>query len=205
MAALLAAREAPVIAGHFGLAAAVKARAPATPLWALMLATQWLDVVFVPLLAGGIERFEPVAGSKPGAYGGAVIYAYFTHSLVGALALSVLLGALFAPRYGKESAIVLGAVAFSHWVLDVPLHRGDMPILPGDAGGLPRLGFGLWAYPAVSAFLELVLVGVGAAMYWRAAARLAQGEPSVKRWANLCGAGVLAGCLLTLALNIVGL
>src|SRR5689334_3913420 len=58
-----------VIAGHFGLAAAVKAKTPAVPLWALMLACQWLDVIFVPLFLAGIERLEPVAGAKPGAYG----------------------------------------------------------------------------------------------------------------------------------------
>lgn len=38
-----------LIAGHFGFAAAVKAREPEAPLRALMLATQWLDVAFVPL------------------------------------------------------------------------------------------------------------------------------------------------------------
>jgi hypothetical protein len=170
-----------------------------------MLATQWLDVVFVPLLVAGVERIEPVAGTKPGAYGGSIIHADYTHSLVGAVALSVLFGALFALRYGKGSGIVLGAVAFSHWLLDVPLHRGDIPLLPGGAGGLPRLGFGLWEYPALSASLEAALVLLGAAMYWRAATQLAPGDDAVKRRANVCGAGILAVCLLTLALNLVGL
>ncbi|GAB3889584.1 hypothetical protein GCM10029964_059520 [Kibdelosporangium lantanae] len=49
-----------MIAGHFGLAAAVKARSPRIPLWTLMLATAWLDVVFVPLLASKVETIEPV-------------------------------------------------------------------------------------------------------------------------------------------------
>jgi membrane-bound metal-dependent hydrolase YbcI (DUF457 family) len=194
-----------VIAGHFGLAAAVKARAPATPLWALMLATQWLDIVFVPLVSTGVERLETAPGAKAGAYASLIIHADYTHSLVGALALSVLLGALFALRYGKKSGLVLGAVAFSHWILDVPLHRGDMPILPGGVGGLPRLGFGLWEYPVLSAALELAFVAVGAAMYWRAAAQLAPGDDPVRRRANLCGAGVLVGCLLTLALSLLGM
>lgn len=44
-----------------------------------------------------------------------------------------------------------------------------MPILPGDAGNLPRLGFGLWAYPAVSIALELVVAGDD--FSWRAAER----------------------------------
>jgi membrane-bound metal-dependent hydrolase YbcI (DUF457 family) len=193
-----------VIAGHFGLAAAVKARVPTTPLWALMLATQWLDIVFVPLVSVGIERLETAPGAKPGAYGSLIIHADYTHSLVGAIALSALLGALFALRYGKRSGLVLAAVAFSHWILDVPLHRGDMPILPASAGALPRLGFGLWDYPVLSALLELAIVAVGAAMYWSAASRLDPDDDAVRRRAKVCGAGVLGGCLLTLALSVVG-
>jgi hypothetical protein len=194
-----------VIAGHFGLAAAVKARAPTTPLWALMLATQWLDIVFVPLVSTGVERLETAPGAKPGAYASLIIHADYTHSFVGALILSLFLGALFALRYGRRSGLVLGAVAFSHWLLDVPLHRGDMPILPGGVGGLPKLGLGLWEYPALSAALELALVALGAVMYWRAAARLAPGDDAVRRRANLCGALVLVGCLLTLGLSLVGM
>jgi hypothetical protein len=38
-----------MIAGHFGLAAGVKGRERQVPLWALMLATVWLDLVFAPL------------------------------------------------------------------------------------------------------------------------------------------------------------
>src|SRR5271168_3064320 len=47
-----------IIAGHFGFAAAVKSREPETPLWALMLATVWLDVLFVPLYVAGIETTQ---------------------------------------------------------------------------------------------------------------------------------------------------
>jgi len=194
-----------MIAGHFGLAAAVKAKAPQTPLWALMLASQWLDVVFVPLLVVGVERLEPVQGAKPGAYGGAVIHADYTHSLVGALVLSGVFGVLFLGRYGRRSALVLGLVSLSHWVLDLPLHRADMPILPGGGGGLPMLGFGLWQYPAASAALELLIVVVGAAMYWRAASRVAGDDAAAKRRARICGAAVLAAALLTLTMNLFGM
>src|SRR5689334_20583682 len=71
-----------VIAGHFGLAAAVKAGERRAPLWALMLATVWLDVVFVPLLAAGVERLDPIPGATS-SYGTAIIHADYTHSLVG--------------------------------------------------------------------------------------------------------------------------
>ncbi len=194
-----------MIAGHFGFAAAVKAKAPSVPLWALMLGCQWLDVVFVPLLVAGVERFEPVAGTKQGAYGGALIYADYTHSLLGALVLSAFFGGVLALRYGRTSGVVLGLVALSHWFLDLPMHRADMPLLPGNAGDLPRLGFGLWRSPAASAALELVLVVTGAILYWRAAQRIARGDAAMTRRANVCGVSVLVVGLLTLGLNVLGM
>jgi hypothetical protein len=57
--------------------------------------------------------------------------------------------------------VVVGIVAFSHWVLDLVVHRADMPLLPGNAGSLPRFGFGLWRFPLASATVEFALVAVG--------------------------------------------
>jgi hypothetical protein len=193
-----------VIAGHFGLATAVKARERSVPLWLLLLGCQWLDVVFVPLFVAGVERIEPLAGTKAGAYGTGVIYADYTHSLVGAVLLSVLFGALGGFRYGRRAGVVLALVSFSHWLLDLPLHRADLALLPGNAGNLPRLGFGLWQYPLVSAALELALVVAGSLLYWRAALGVAK-EPALVRRAHLCGALALVAGLVTLGLNLAGI
>ena len=35
-----------MFAGHFGLAAVVKAKSPKLPLWALMVSSQLLDIIF---------------------------------------------------------------------------------------------------------------------------------------------------------------
>ena len=188
-----------MIAGHFGFAAAVKSKERTTPLWALMLACQWLDVIFVPLFAAGIEKIVMIPGAKEGAYGEGVIYADYTHSLVGALVLSALLGVALGMRYGKRSGVVIGLVSMSHWVLDLVMHRQDMPILPGNAGDLPRLGFGLWRSEVGSAALELAFVAVGAWLYWRAAR-----EVDAKR-ANIAGIVVAASGVVVLALNLAGL
>lgn len=192
-----------MVAGHFGLAAIVKARTPATPLWALMLATQWLDVVFVPLFVAGIERIEPVAGTR-GGYGEGIIYADYTHSLAGAIALSLIFGAVAAWRWGSRSGSVLGGVAFSHWLIDLVMHRADMPILPANAGGWPRLGFGLWRFPTASIVAELLLVIVGFAMYRGAAVRVAGDVSSTIRTAQLASLIVLTAGLITLAMNVAG-
>jgi hypothetical protein len=107
------------------------------------LATVWLDIVFIPLFLMRIETLKPLPGLQ-GGYGENVIYADYTHSLVGALILSAVFGLIFGVRWGNRCAIVLGVVSFSYWLLDLLVHRQDMPILPGNFGNLPRLGFGLW-------------------------------------------------------------
>ena len=194
-----------MIAGHFGLAAAVKARERQAPTWALMLATAWLDVVFVPLLLAGVETIEQAPGTS-GGYGTSIIHADYTHSLVGALALAALFGLVASASWGRRTGAVLGGVVFSHWLLDLLVHRADLPLLPGDMGGLPRLGFGLWRVPVASAAVELALVVVGAYLYWRAATdtTLSAGRPEVLR-ANLVGGLELVSGLVTLALDASGI
>jgi len=192
-----------VVAGHFGLAAAVKAKEPQVPLWSLMLATAWLDVLFVPLYIAGIERIEPAPGTGGTGYGEGVIYADYTHSLVGALALGLLFGLVAAVPWGRRTGVVLGAVVFSHWVLDLLVHRGDMPILPGNLGDLPRLGFGLWQIPLAAAAAELALVAIGAMLYGRAAARRA--GPAAGGRSRLAAGATFAVGVLVLGLSVLGL
>jgi hypothetical protein len=192
-----------MIAGHFGLAAIVKSRAPRVPLWSLMLATVWLDVVFVPLFVMGIETVKPVAGLH-GGYGENIIYADYTHSLVGALILSVAFGLIFGVRWGRRCAIVLGLVSFSHWVLDLLVHRHDMPILPGNAGNLPRLGFGLWQFRPASILAELLLVILGALCYWRAASVVTAEAGRGHTRALVTTALIFVCGVIVLALDVTG-
>jgi membrane-bound metal-dependent hydrolase YbcI (DUF457 family) len=186
-----------LIAGHFGFAAGVKGRERQVPLWALMLATVWLDIIFAPLLATGVETIENVPGTS-GGYGNLIIHADWTHSLVGALVLAALFGLVAARPWGRRAGVVLAAVVFSHWLLDLVVHRADMPILPGNAGDLPRLGFGLWKAPAVSILVELALVMAGCWLYWRAAVQTSSADT---RRANLLGLLVLGAGVVTLALD----
>ena len=192
-----------MIAGHFGFAAMVKSRERRTPLWALMLATVWLDIIFVPLLLERIETFEPVPGTH-GGYGTGIIHANYTHSLLGALLLSAILGAAFLWRWNQRSCIVVALIAFSHWVLDLFVHRADMPILPGNAGHLPMLGFGLWRYPLAVAAAECELVVAGSWLYWRAARSVTLVAGADRRRAALISILILAAGIGVLALDLTG-
>lgn len=190
-----------MIAGHFGFAAVVKSRAPRAPLWALMLASVWMDVLFVPLFVAGIEPIEKMPGTN-GGYGEGIIHADYTHSLVGALVIAVTFGLVCAIRWRREVAAVLAAVVFSHWVLDLPLHHADMPILPGNIGNWAKLGFGLWRHPLVCEWLELGLVGLGAYLYALEAASV--GGARMKNHVKATSLALLAGGIGVLALNIAG-
>jgi len=95
----------------------------------------------------------------------------------------------------------------SHWVLDLLVHRPDMPILPGNAGGLPLLGLGLWRWPAVSLAMELALIVLGAVLYVRSLpkSRSRPAVPLLKRgnlWAGLAMAALLAASLASDVLGV---
>jgi hypothetical protein len=75
--------------------------------------------------------------------------------------------------WGRRNAIIIGLVVFSHWPLDLLVHRSDMVVLPGNAGDLPRLGFGLWQLPWIVAAIELGMCLAGAYLYYHASARAA--------------------------------
>ena len=193
-----------MIAGHFGFAAAVKSRVPAAPTWALMLASVWMDVIFIPLLVTGVETMAPFDGGDGAAYGSAIIHADWTHSLVGALVISAGFGLVCAWPWGKKLGAVLGAVVFSHWLLDLPMHHHDMPLLPGNAAHLPLLGFGLWSVPAAAAGLELLLVAIGTWLYWKTARARARAAGTPTRSAHIAGVAMAVSGVVTLALNVAG-
>ena len=58
----------------------------------------------------------------------------------------------------------MGLAAFSHFVLDLFMHPGDLALWPG---AVTHLGFGLWrVLPTGWWFLELVFVSAACAYYW---------------------------------------
>ncbi|MFL1381483.1 permease [Nocardiopsis protaetiae] len=179
-----------MLAGHFGVAGIVKAWRPGIPMAALLVASQVPDLVFAPLAAMGVESLAP---AEPGAsgYGSLLITAPFSHALVSNVVLAAAVGLLvhvfLRERWGPDAGWVLGGVVFSHWLLDLLVHRPDMPLLPGGSG--PLVGLGLWEVPVAAAVVEGALVAAGVLLYgWRTLRDL----PDRRRaWAYSIGIGVL--------------
>ena len=159
-----------------------------------MLGTQLLDVVFVPLFLSGIETIDDTHGSG---YGQGIIHADYTHSLLGALLISLIAGLVAKRFWGSRASLIMTGVVFSHWVLDLIVHRADMPLLPGNWGHLPLLGLGAWTLgKTFSIGLELLILLTGFAMYVRSSFRRAGNEK--RGWAVLSSAvlGIALACSL---------
>ena len=148
--------------GHYGLAFGAKRIAPAVSLGTLFLASQFADLLWPTLVVMGIEIVEVDPGNTLVTPLNFVKYPY-SHSLVMLLVWSVVFALLYlAFRRGRAGAVTVGALVFSHYILDVITHRPDLPV---TINGELRLGFGLWNYPGTTLAVETAIFLAGIAMY----------------------------------------
>jgi len=149
--------------GHYAVAFAAKRAAPRTSLGVLVLAAEWLDEIWPVFLLLGWERVRIVPGLMAASPMDFEHYP-ISHSLLLVLGWSALLGlAYFALRRYRRGAWVVALVVASHWVLDLLVHRPDLPLWPGG----PRLGLGLWNSLPATVVLELGFFGAGLWIYFR--------------------------------------
>lgn len=150
--------------GHFGAGFAAKRLAPRVSLGTLLLAAQFIDLLWPTFLLLGWERvrIEPgMTASNPLAFE----YYPFSHSLLAVAGWAALLGgAAWLMRRDVRASLVIGALVVSHWLLDALVHIPDLPLAPGGAA---RIGAGLWNYPLIEITIELAVLAVGVLLYAR--------------------------------------
>lgn len=152
--------------GHWAPALAAAAASTRAPkLGTLFIAAQLVDWAFFGLLLVGAEhmRFSPeISAMNPMD----LYHMPFTHSLLGATGFAAVFAALvWLASKDRVAALIAGAVVLSHWLLDLLVHVPDLTL----AGSPPKLGFGLWNYPAIEMPLE-VGITLGA-LWWYAKAQ----------------------------------
>lgn len=121
-----------------------------------MLAVQFVDIFWAIFVMAGME-YGHIDTNLPGNY--LVLDDMpWSHSLLTNLGWSALFYGLcrYALKLPQRASLLLGIVALSHWVLDIPMHRADLPLWPGGV----KIGFGLWNYPAFAQILEIGLLGL---------------------------------------------
>jgi hypothetical protein len=89
-----------------------------------------------------------------------------THSLAASVLWSVaaivLCKSLLGVRTWRTAAWI-GLAVFSHWLLDLLVHRPDLPLYDDTM----KVGLGIWNYPVIALFLEALLLFGGMIMYLR--------------------------------------
>ncbi|MEZ5936815.1 MAG: hypothetical protein R3C52_01190 [Hyphomonadaceae bacterium] len=154
--------------GHYSAAIAAKAAEPRAPFWALAGACQLIDIAWSVFIITGVEDAQ-VDHSLPGS---PLVLSDmpWTHSLPAALIWSIAAALAAKPllKLAWPVAIVIGATVFSHWLLDLLVHRPDLALWPGG----PKIGFGLWDYEVPEQAVEIGLIAI-AAVYWGASRRAA--------------------------------
>lgn len=153
-----------MLLGHYGVALAAKRYAPRTSLGTLILAGQLLDLLWPLFLLAGWERVHIVPGLMAAS---SLDFEHYplSHSLIGAIVWAALIGGAYLVfrRYPRGAAVIAIAIV-SHWLLDAPMHRQDLPLFPG---GQTKIGFGLWNSIAATLLIEAALLGIGLAIYAR--------------------------------------
>ena len=155
--------------GHYGPSFAAKSIETKIPLWLLFIAVQFVDVLWGIFVLLGIEKVRIVPGitaSSPLD----LYYMPYTHSLAGALGWSAVAYLLCqtVPRFrGQRIGLMVAAAVFSHWILDLIVHRPDLALYDS----VFKMGFGLWNYRIPAFILEMAVLFAGAAMYIRTVSR----------------------------------
>jgi len=138
--------------GHYGVAFAVKRADRQIPLWLLFVAVQFVDVIWSVLIFLGVEKAR-ITRDYVGSLPLDLYYMPYTHSLPGAIVWSLL--AYWGCRLftSRRASLLIALAVFSHWVLDLIVHRPDLPLYDNAR----KVGFALWNYPLAALALEVVL------------------------------------------------
>ena len=154
----------PMFIGHFGVGFGAKAAAPKTSLGTLFLAAQFLDLLWPTLLLVGAERVRIAPGITKVTPLDFEFYP-ISHSLLAVIGWAVLFALVYqAIKRDPRGSVVLGVLVVSHWVLDLIVHRPDLPLAPGSN---TKVGLDLWASLPGTVIVEMAIFVVGVSMYLR--------------------------------------
>jgi len=151
--------------GHFGIGFGAKISEPRVSLGTLFLAAQFIDLLWPTLILLGFEQVEIRPGITRLTPLDFIDYP-ISHSLLMVCVWGLLFGLTYwLMRKSMKGAFLLCLCVVSHWILDLIVHRPDLPLYPGGAF---RLGFGLWNSLAGTLLLEGFIFTLGVTLYVRA-------------------------------------
>ncbi|NOY05389.1 MAG: hypothetical protein GXO82_01955 [Chlorobi bacterium] len=151
--------------GHYAIGFAAKKAAPRVSLGTLILASQFVDLLWPLFMLAGLERVKVAPGITAMTPLDFTHYP-FTHSLFGVIVWAVVFGAVYyAFRREAFASLLLGGLVVSHWLLDFLTHRPDLQLFPWLE---TRVGLGLWDSVPATFIVETLMFAAGVYIYTRA-------------------------------------
>jgi len=165
-----------VFIGHFGVALAAKRIAPRTSLGTLVMAAQFVDLLWPVFLMLGIEHVLIAPGATAVTPLDFISYP-FSHSLLAVFGWACLFAGVYQMvRHDARGAVCVWLVVFSHWVLDALTHRPDLQLYPEST---TYVGLGLWN----SRYWTILIEGGIFLLAARNYAKFTRPRDGVGRWA----------------------
>jgi hypothetical protein len=149
--------------GHYGLGLAARPLTRDASLGTTVMLANLADEVWPILLCLGVEKVAVDAAGGPNQQFVFLSYPW-SHSLLTGLAAAIVVAAIvWARKRNATTALICGALVVSHWLLDLPFHRPDLPVWPGG----PLVGLNLWRSIPITILCEALLFFGGLAFYLR--------------------------------------
>ncbi|MCU0427508.1 MAG: hypothetical protein MUF71_17985 [Candidatus Kapabacteria bacterium] len=138
--------------GHYGVAIAAAVMIPDVPALVPLTGVAFPDLLWGGMVLAGKEK----VGLKPASplITDVEFTSYpYSHSLVMTSLIACAPALALVSLLSLKAAVVFLLASISHWLLDVLVHQGDLPVV-GFGQKDRKIGFGLWKYPLVSFLLE---------------------------------------------------
>lgn len=147
---------------HIGIAFIIQILAPSIPIWALLLATEFLDIICIIFYVLGIEKM-PTKQEAP--------FAPYSHGLFMAIVWTVIASLItWFISVDLYTTLIIGGLVFSHWILDF-IASPMTYVYPNDTGkpiffqNSKKIGLGLWNSKKVVIVGEYVVPLLGLTLY----------------------------------------
>ena len=149
--------------GHYAVGLAAKKFAPRASLGALVAAPILLDLLWPIFLLIGWEHVTIEPNQNPFLR---LVFDYYpiSHGLIAVVGWATLFASLYfgLARYAA-GAIVIWCGVVSHWLLDLVVHRPDLPLYAHSR----VFGFGLWNHRVATIVVELAMFAIAIWVYQR--------------------------------------
>lgn len=148
--------------GHFAFAFVLMWLFPGANPLVILVGVSFPDLLWPFLVFSGVEKVT-VDPASPLQGHIRFLQLRYSHSLVLGTAIASIVGVVLGLALGPINGLVFVLASASHWILDIPVHLRDLPVLGFNRDR--KVGLGLWTRPRLAFGLELLFYVAVSALF----------------------------------------